>query len=273
MPSRREWIHGDCYSEGNGDEYYDDNCEHGGYHDDYDNDCGYEEDDDYDRRWDDDDDGYERRRSSPQLSSCGRDIRVPDVYMITIPLRGATTTDIDDADSPPPAPLPNARPTGPTTWKSVVKPLPRSLVEIQCEEKAREEAEARAKAEARTKAEARVRERRPQPPPRDGSARPRLLSSSSSSSAKTTTSSERKTELLCMYGKNHQRVGSRCVLAHTFHEWNPRVCRFAQCRNATTCIYWHSRQEDREAFFRRSLRNPNSFLFKNKHLYEKNYAR
>jgi hypothetical protein len=247
MPSRREFMHSDYFSEDE-DSY--------GYEDEVYEDPPYSPSYDSENEYSD----YENNNSYKSVQSVQsvQNLSKPPLKWETVVLFKKPVQD-NTVSSPV---VEKAK----KTWGKIEKQVTKSLIDIQ-------------------KEEVELAKRPPPPPPppqrpRLSDARPRLLSTTASRHPRILSAVEsdhdrnrdrdrKQTELLCIHGLRHKTSG--CKMAHSFEDWHPKTCRFNNCRNGVRCIYWHKQQEDRKEYFMRCVHNPNSFFFKNKDIYDRNY--
>lgn len=248
MPSRRELMHSDYFSEDE-DSYTEHEEE---VYEDY----SYSP-------YDSDNSDYENNYRYYHTESNNHYKPTPTPKATTWETVVLLKKDVKNSSSPPPV----VEKKQAKTWGKIEKPVIQSLVTIQ-------------------KEEVELAKRPPPPPPpppqphrqRFSDTRPRLLSGAANRPRILSTPSghgvesnrdRNKSELLCIHGLRHKSSG--CKMAHSFEDWNPKTCRFNTCRNGERCIYWHKQQEDRKQYFTRCVHNPSSFFFKNKDIYDRNY--
>ena len=138
------------------------------------------------------------------------------------------------------------------TWAVLEKqPLAPSLSQIQAEEEKRK----------REPAPVRL-----PPSSQHNAVNRRLISHPNQLPPKPRNMSENRPELLCIYGRHHE-----CRMSHSLQVWKPKTCRFHNCRNGARCIFWHNNRESVAEFLARSIKNENSFMYKNRELYRRHY--
>lgn len=74
---------------------------------------------------------------------------------------------------------------------------------------------------------------------------------------------KKRTDLLCGRYVNHDR---ECRMAHSLEEWEPKICRYPQCRRGEQCRYQHS-TEDKVGYLKRLCVLPDSHYEKYQKLY------
>ena len=79
---------------------------------------------------------------------------------------------------------------------------------------------------------------------------------------------------LCKFGSNCKQK-SKCDRAHTFDQWDPKICKYQHKCNIAECFYYHSHYEDKNIYLQKILQfkdtNFTKFYVDNKYFYVKNF--